>query len=38
VATRRVAKTNPHFQRRPASLNPQMEPWYRIGAALLAPK
>jgi predicted amidohydrolase len=38
VATRRVAKFNPHFQRRPASLNPQMEPWYRIGAALLAPK
>ena len=38
VATRRVAKINPHFQRRPASLNPQMEPWYRIGAALMAPK
>ena len=37
VATRHVAKINPHFQRRPASLNPQMEPWYRIGAALIAP-
>ncbi|MDO8544247.1 MAG: nitrilase-related carbon-nitrogen hydrolase [Opitutaceae bacterium] len=37
VATRRVATVNPHFQRRPASLNPQMEPWYRIGAALIAP-
>lgn len=37
VATRRVAATNPHFNRRPAALNPQMEPWYRIGAALIAP-
>lgn len=36
-ATRRVARINPHFQRRPAALNPQMEPWYRIGAALIAP-
>jgi hypothetical protein len=37
TATRRVSKINPHFARRLAAFNPQMEPWYRIGAALMAP-
>jgi hypothetical protein len=33
VATRKAAATNPHFKRRTIGFNPQMEPWYGIGAA-----
>jgi predicted amidohydrolase len=35
VATRKVAPTNPHFKRRTLGFNPQMEPWYRIGAGIV---
>ena len=35
TATRRVAATNPHFKRRTLGFNPQMEPWYQIGAAMI---
>jgi predicted amidohydrolase len=35
TATRRVAATNPHFKRRTLGFNPQMEPWYQIGAAII---
>jgi hypothetical protein len=35
LATRRVAATNPHFKRRTLGFNPQMEPWYQIGATII---
>jgi hypothetical protein len=34
-ASRRVNKSNGFYPRRSASLNPQMDPWYRLGAALV---
>jgi deaminated glutathione amidase len=38
TATRRVSGVNRHFPRQTANFNPQMEPWYRIGAALIHPE
>ena len=38
VATRRVSATNPHHPARTANMNPQMKPWYELGAQLIGPK
>jgi hypothetical protein len=38
VATRRVRKSNGHHPARTSNMNPQMDPWYRIGAAIIAPR
>jgi predicted amidohydrolase len=37
TATRRVGRLNPYHPRRTSHLNPQMEAWYRLGAAILRP-
>jgi predicted amidohydrolase len=37
VATRTVSGPNPYYSRLPASKNPKMAPWFRLGASLLAP-
>jgi hypothetical protein len=36
LATRRVRKLNGHHPARTSNMNPQTDPWYRIGAALIA--
>jgi predicted amidohydrolase len=38
VATRRVPALNPYHPSRTANLNPQMKPWYELGANLLHPR
>jgi predicted amidohydrolase len=38
VAKRRVLKSNPHHPGRTSNMNPQMDPWYRLGADLIRPK
>jgi predicted amidohydrolase len=38
VAKRRVLKNNPHHPARTSNMNPQMDPWYRLGAAIIRPK
>jgi predicted amidohydrolase len=37
VASRRVSANNPHHPTRTANMNPQMKPWYELGAALIMP-
>jgi predicted amidohydrolase len=37
VATRRVGSRNPHYPDRSSRFNPQMDAWYRIGAAIIRP-
>jgi predicted amidohydrolase len=37
VAKRRVLVTNPHHPYRTANMNPQMKPWYELGASLIVP-
>ncbi len=37
VATRRVAAANPHHPYRTSNFNPQMKPWYELGAQLIGP-
>jgi hypothetical protein len=36
VATRHVTKVNPHYPQR-TKFNPQMDAWYRLGAAIVRP-
>jgi predicted amidohydrolase len=36
VATRHITPRNEHHPRRTSNFNPQMDAWYRIGAALIA--
>jgi predicted amidohydrolase len=36
VATRHITPRNEHYPRRTSNFNPQMDAWYRIGAALIA--
>jgi predicted amidohydrolase len=39
VATRKIpSATNPHHPNQTSRYNPQMEPWYRIGAKLIHPQ
>lgn len=38
VATRRVSSHNPQFVRRTLGFNPQMAPWFRLGASLIRPR
>ncbi len=38
VATRRVGTRNRYHPNRTANFNPQMEAWYRLGAAIIGPK
>ncbi|MBI5386531.1 MAG: carbon-nitrogen hydrolase family protein [Verrucomicrobia bacterium] len=38
TATRRVGRANLYHPRRTSGLNPQMDAWYRLGAAILHPK
>jgi predicted amidohydrolase len=38
VATRRVSAANPYHASRTSNLNPQMRPWYEIGAQLISPR
>jgi len=38
AATRSIPKLNPHHPRRTSNFNPQMEPWYPIGANMIHPK
>ncbi len=38
VATRRVGAQNRYHPSRTANLNPQMEAWYRVGAAIVGPR
>jgi predicted amidohydrolase len=39
VATRKIpSPTNPHHPNQTSRYNPQMEPWYRIGAKLIHPQ
>lgn len=37
VASRRVSTNNPHHPNRTANMNPQMKPWYELGASLIMP-
>jgi predicted amidohydrolase len=37
VAKRRVSATNPYHPQRTANMNPQLKPWYELGAALIGP-
>jgi hypothetical protein len=37
VATRHVSPVNPHYPGRTAHFNPQMDAWYRLGAASIRP-
>lgn len=37
LATRQVNRINPHHPGRTSHFNPQMDPWYRIGAAIIHP-
>jgi hypothetical protein len=38
VATRRVSASNPYHPARTSNLNPQMKPWYELGAQLISPR
>jgi len=38
VATRRVSASNQHHPTRTSNFNPQMKPWYELGAQLIGPK
>ncbi|MHB8897560.1 MAG: nitrilase-related carbon-nitrogen hydrolase [Thermoguttaceae bacterium] len=38
LATRQVPGPNPYHPARTSNFNPQMEPWYRLGAALMFPR
>jgi hypothetical protein len=38
VATRRIPGANPYHPSRTANFNPQMDAWYRLGAAIVSPK
>jgi predicted amidohydrolase len=38
VATRRVSAANPYHPSRTSNLNPQMRPWYELGAQLIRPR
>jgi len=38
LATRRVRSMNQYHPRRTSNFNPQMDAWYRLGAAIIAPE
>jgi deaminated glutathione amidase len=38
TATRRVARVNVHYPRQTSNFNPQMDAWYRFGAAIIRPR
>jgi hypothetical protein len=38
VATRRVSASNPQHPARTSNMNPQMKPWYELGAQLISPR
>lgn len=38
VATRQVGATNHHYPARTSRFNPQMDAWYRLGAAIICPQ
>jgi predicted amidohydrolase len=38
VATRKVDSANLHYPTRTSRINPQMDAWYRVGAAIISPQ